>query len=169
MQGSTLSAGCQPAGIHFLSRARCTLPPYPRGVTAVADERLLLFLYAALEPVLNQHGLVVFPSAIEADYNGVRERDGERAPCYHLFYQLTRMVRARGARAQDDRIDALAGGVAFWTRHLARDTDKVVLDHNDAMFNKELEKFMRQVLDNKDPPKRRWASIQARNAHRRIH
>jgi hypothetical protein len=45
---------------------------------------------------------------IEADYNGVRERDGERAPYHQLFYQMIRMVRAKGALAQDDRIDALA-------------------------------------------------------------
>jgi len=74
---------------------------------------------------------------IEADYNGARERDGERAPYYRLFYQMTRMARAKGALAQDDRIDALAGAVAFWTRHLARDTNKAVLDHKEAMFNKE--------------------------------
>ena len=49
--------------------------------------------------MLNQHRVVVCPSVIEADYNGVRERDGERAPYYHLFYQMTRMVRAKGALA----------------------------------------------------------------------
>jgi len=99
--------------------------------------------------VLNQHGLVVCHSVTEVDYNGVRERDGERPPCYRLFYQMTRMVRAKGALAQDDRIDALAGAAAFWTRHLARDTDKVVLDHKKAMFLQELEKFMRHALGNK--------------------
>ena len=118
--------------------------------------------------MLNQHRVVVCPSVIEADYNGVRERDGERAPYYHLFYQMTRMVRAKGGLAQGGRIDALAGDVAFWTRHLARDTDKAVLDHKEAMFNKELEKFMRRTLGNKRQPQRRWASTTlARSTHRR--
>ena len=31
IRGSTLSDSCQLAGIHFLSRPRRTLPPYPRG------------------------------------------------------------------------------------------------------------------------------------------
>jgi hypothetical protein len=105
---------------------------------------------------------------IEADYNGVRERDGERAPYYHPFYHMTRMVRAKGALARDDRIDALAGAVAFWTRHLARDTDKAVLDHKEAMFNEEPEKFLCHTLGNKYQPQRRWASSTlARTTHRR--
>ena len=105
---------------------------------------------------------------IDADYNRVRERDGERAPYYRLFYQMTRMVQAKGGLARDDRIDALAGAVASWTRHLARDTDKAVIDHKAAMFNKELEKFMRHTLGNKRQPQRRWASTTlARTTHRR--
>ena len=115
--------------------------------------------------MLNQHRLAVCPSVI-ADYNGVRERDGERAPYYGLFYQMTRMVQAKGGLARDDRIDALAGAVASWTRHLARDTDKAVLDHKEAMFNKELE--VRHTLGNKHQPQRRWASTTlARTTHRR--
>jgi len=101
-----------------------------------------------------------------ADYNGVRERDGERAPYYGLFYQMTRMVRAKGALAQDDRIELSLARPLFWTRHLARDTDKAVLDHKEAMFNKELE--VRHTLGNKHQPQRRWASTTlARTTHRR--
>ncbi len=99
-----------------------------------------------LEPVLNQHRLVVCPSVIEADYESVKTRDGERAPYYRLMYQLTRMVRERGALSQDDRLDALAGAVAYWTSHLARDLNQAVEDHKERALNDELEKFMGHAL-----------------------
>jgi hypothetical protein len=117
-----------------------------------------------LEPVLNQHRLVVCPSVIESDYDSVKNRDGERAPYYRLFFQLARMVRAKGALAQDDRIDALAGAVAHWVRHLARDTDKAALDYKDGLLDKELERFMAHALGGNASPGRRWASSAARKA-----
>jgi hypothetical protein len=50
-----------------------------------------------LEPVLNQHRLVVDSRVIERDHTGTPEAK------YQLFYQLTRLTRDRGALAQDDR------------------------------------------------------------------
>lgn len=117
-----------------------------------------------LEPVLNQHRLVVCPSVIQADYESVKDRDGERQPYYRLFYQLARMVRAKGALAQDDRLDALALAVAYWIKHLSRDTDKAVIDHKEAEFEKELQKFMKGALGGQQQPQRRWASQTARKA-----
>ena len=113
-----------------------------------------------LEPVLNQHRLVVCPSVIEADYESVKNRDGERAPLYRLFYQMARMVRAKGALAQDDRIDALAGAVAYWMKVLSKDTEKAALEHKDALLDAELEKFVAHCIGNKggDVNPRKWAS-----------
>lgn len=99
-----------------------------------------------LEPVLNQHRLVVCPSVIEADFNSAAKYDGERAPYYRLFYQMTRMVREKGALSQDDRLDALAGAVAYWTRHLARDTEKAALEHKENELDAQLEKFMTNTI-----------------------
>src|SRR5690606_13639567 len=106
--------------------------------TAVKEHRIV----DTLEPVMNQHRLVVCPSVIQADYESTLNRDGERAPYYRLMYQISRMVRAKGALSQDDRIDALAIGVAYWMAHLARDTNKAVVEHYEKQFNQELEKFM---------------------------
>jgi hypothetical protein len=64
---------------------------------------------------------------------------------------MTRMVRARGALAQDDRLDAPAGAVAYLTRHLARDTDKTVLNNKEAMLDKELEKFFYALPRRQEP------------------
>lgn len=113
-----------------------------------------------LEPVLNQHRLIVCPSVIESDYDSVKTRDGERAPLYRLFYQMARMVRAKGALAQDDRIDALAGAVAYWTRVLAKDTERSALRHKEELLDKELEKFVAHCIGRKggDTQGRRWSS-----------
>jgi hypothetical protein len=40
-----------------------------------------------LEPMLNQHRLVVCPFVIEHDFNSVKDRDGDKAPYYRLFVQ----------------------------------------------------------------------------------
>lgn len=108
-----------------------------------------------LEPVLNQHRLVVCPSVIKSDYESSTRYDGERGPYYRLFYQLPRMVRAKGALAQDDRIDALAGAVAYWVRHMSRDTERAALDHREAALDAQLEAFMQgailQGIVNEDP------------------
>lgn len=117
-----------------------------------------------LEPVLNQHRLVVCPSVIQADYESTLNRDGDRGPYYRLFYQMARMVRARGALSQDDRLDALAGGVAYWVKHLARDTEKAALEHKDSLLDQELEKFMAHALGGQAQPPRPFASRTARMA-----
>jgi hypothetical protein len=112
-----------------------------------------------LEPVLNQHRLIVCPSVIKADYESVLQRDGERGPYYRLFYQLSRMVREKGALAQDDRLDALAGAVAYWTDHLARNTHQAVLDHKDKQLDMELQKFLKHAMGGQGGVEpRRWAS-----------
>ena len=59
------------------------------------------------------------------------------------------MVRAKGALAQDDRLDALAGAVAYWTAHLARDTHRAALDHKERALNAELEKFLKHAIGSK--------------------
>jgi len=99
-----------------------------------------------LEPVLNQHRLVVCPSVIESDYNSVSDRAGERAPAYRLFYQMTRMVKERGALAFDDRVDAFAGAVAYFVKQMAKDTDRAVNEHKDKALDEQLKKFMQGVL-----------------------
>lgn len=45
---------------------------------------------------------------------------------YSLVYQLTRLCRERQALAHDDRLDALAMNVAYWTAHMdvAHDEEK---------------------------------------------
>ena len=73
----------------------------------------------SLEPVFNQHRLVVDPKVIQWDYNSNADAASESRFQYMLGYQLSRMCRERGAVKHDDRIDALAQGVKWFTDALA--------------------------------------------------
>ena len=73
----------------------------------------------ALEPVLNQHRLIVDRGVVEWDYNSNKEAAPEERLLYMLFYQMSRMCREKGAVKHDDRLDCLAQGVKYYTDALA--------------------------------------------------
>jgi hypothetical protein len=89
-----------------------------------------------LEPVMNQHRLVVDKRLFNMDFNS------SDVPAYQLFYQLTRITRDRGSLAHDDRLDALAIAVAYWVEQMSRSTEHSEKDHERDLLEKELEKFM---------------------------
>ena len=73
----------------------------------------------SLEPILNQHRLVVDRSVIEWDYNSNKDEAPELRLMYMLFYQMSRMCREKGAVKHDDRLDCLAQGVQYFTDALS--------------------------------------------------
>src|SRR5690606_35022705 len=88
-------------------------------------------------PTISVRGLTAIRchSVIETDQDRSLDRESERTLYYRLMYQISRMVRAKGALSVDDRVDTLAIGVAYWMKHLARDTEKAVLEHHEKKFN----------------------------------
>jgi len=73
----------------------------------------------SLEPVLNQHRLVVNRGVIDWDYNSNKEHPPEQRLLYMLFYQMSRMCRMKYAVKHDDRLDCLAQGVKYFTDSLS--------------------------------------------------
>ena len=73
----------------------------------------------SLEPVMNQHRLIVDRSVVEWDYNSNKDTAPETRILYMLFYQMSRMCREKGAVKHDDRLDSLAQGVKYFTDALA--------------------------------------------------
>ena len=73
----------------------------------------------SLEPVLNQHRLIVDRKVIEWDFASNPDEAPENRLMYMLFYQMSRMCREKGAVKHDDRIDCLAQGVKYFTDALA--------------------------------------------------
>ena len=69
----------------------------------------------SLEPIMNQHRLIVDKDVIDWDYKSNKDEAPEKRLLYMLFYQMSRMCRERGAVKHDDRLDALAQGVKYFT------------------------------------------------------
>jgi hypothetical protein len=131
---------------------------YPCSVEEVKHSKQKeLRIIDTLEPILNQHRLIVDKRVIERDYRDNQHLPPEMALRYQLFYQLSRITKDRGALAQDDRLDALAIGVAFWTERMAQDIDRAVEDAKEAKFDEELRKFHENVFGHK-PKEKTWIS-----------
>ncbi len=79
-----------------------------------------------LEPVLNQHRLIVDRSVVEWDYNSNKEAPPENRLLYMLFYQMSRMCRQKYAIKHDDRLDSLAQGVKYFTDAMGISAQEVV-------------------------------------------
>lgn len=77
-----------------------------------------------LEPVMNQHKLIIDPELIVNDRKSTEDLPPDIANRYQLFYQMSRITKDRGALSHDDRLDALAGGVAYWVELMSMDADR---------------------------------------------
>ena len=77
-----------------------------------------------LEPVMNQHRLIIDHDLIERDRRSTERLPPEIAIRYQLFYQMSRITKERGALSHDDRLDALAGAVKYWVDQMAMDADR---------------------------------------------
>ena len=73
----------------------------------------------SLEPVLNQHRLIVDRKVIEWDFKSNPDAPPEERLLYMLFYQMSRMCREKGAVRHDDRLDCLSQGVKYFTDALS--------------------------------------------------
>jgi len=96
----------------------------------------------SLEPVLNQHRLVVDRGVIDWDYNSNKEAPPEQRLLYMLFYQMSRMCREKFAVKHDDRLDCLAQGVKYFTDALSISADKQIAQRKLDEFNSILEDFL---------------------------
>lgn len=88
-----------------------------------------------LEPVLNQHRLVVHEAIIKDDFE-------EEGTDYQVMTQLTRVTAEKHALRHDDRLESLAGAVKYWVEFMARDTNQAAEETRVAALEAELAKFI---------------------------
>jgi hypothetical protein len=113
---------------------------YPCGIEEIRHTgQKELRIIDTLEPVLNQHRLIIDRKLILKDLKTEQIHN-------QLLYQLTRITKDRGSLRHDDRLDALAGGVNYWVTSMARDTQRAVDEHKTRELEKELRKFHEKVL-----------------------
>ncbi len=96
----------------------------------------------SLEPVLNQHRLVVDRGVIEWDYSSNKDSPPESRLLYMLFYQMSRMCRMKFAVKHDDRLDCLAQGVKYFTDALSISAESQIKMRKDEEFLDLLEAFI---------------------------
>ena len=94
-----------------------------------------------LEPVMNQHRLIVDKAVIKEDAESIKVYPLETQQHYSLFYQMTRITRDRGCLGHDDRLDCLAMAVADCLDMLMVDVDEEIKARQEAEFEAEIEKY----------------------------
>ena len=98
----------------------------------------------SLEPVLNQHRLIVDRGVIDWDYASNKDSPAEERLLYMLFYQMSRMCREKRAVKHDDRLDCLAQGVKYFTDALSISAQ----DQIRLRKSEEWEQTLAEFLDN---------------------
>ena len=93
-----------------------------------------------LEPVMNQHKLVIDKKVIKQDYESTQHLPPEQALRYQLMYQLTRVTAERGALSNDDRLDSLAMAVQYWVDAMAQDAEVRIGSRREEMLMQEIDK-----------------------------
>jgi hypothetical protein len=99
-----------------------------------------------LEPVLGRHRLIIDPKVILRDYESTRSYPTDTRNQYMLFWQLSRITKERGALRHDDRLDALAIAVAYWTQQMSQDEDRQADARREELLKQELQKFQDHAL-----------------------
>jgi len=108
-----------------------------------------------LEPIMNQHRLVIDPKVVQKDYDSVQNMPPEKGVKYMLTYQMTRITKQRGALAHDDRLDVLAMACQYWVDQMAADADNQIQIRKDELLEMELDKFMNHLnLGHREPEQR---------------
>lgn len=99
-----------------------------------------------LEPVMNQHRLIVDKSVIRDDADSIKIYPLEQQQRYSLFYQMTRITKDRGCLSHDDRLDCLAMLVADCLEMMSTDADEKIQERLDE----EYEQYIQYVFGDID-------------------
>ncbi len=92
----------------------------------------------AIEPVLNQHRLIINRSVVEKDSQPREDDPIETALAYQLFHQMTHLTVDKNCLQHDDRLDALAGAIEYWNESLAIDENRAIKEREAELWDLEL-------------------------------
>ncbi len=99
-----------------------------------------LRIIETLEPILNQHRLVISKQAL------IRDAD-KKGDDYKFTHQLTHITKEKGSLKHDDIVDVIQMGVAYWQESLARDEEDEVARFEEEEIEAELEEFLSDMCD----------------------
>lgn len=123
---------------------------------SIQKERRIL---DTLEPVVQQHRLVVDPRVLLEDLRPIPGLAENAQLQYRLAYQMSRITRDRGSLQHDDRLDAVAIGAAWWKDAMAQDAGRRQKEADAHLMDKEIERFLKHAtnpLEPARPVKQNW-------------
>jgi len=88
------------------------------------EERII----ETLEPILNQHRIIMDKTALEDD--------AKASIKFSFSYQFTHLTKEARSIQHDDRLDSLANGVSYVLEYLGDNSDKGMDTYNDLMIDK---------------------------------
>ena len=115
---------------------------YPCGMEDVKQSKQKeLRVIDTLEPVMNQHRLIIDKGLVERD---IRKAMTDGKISYSLFYQLTHITKDRGSLVHDDNIDVLALVVSQWTRILVQNPETVYDRYKAKQIEDDINLFLKR-------------------------
>ena len=104
--------------------ARSEWPVQIEEVYATGQKELRII--DTVEPLLSSHRLIISPDALETDAVSIENYPLETKQTYRLLHQMSMITRDRNCLRHDDRLDALAGAIAFVVESLDFDTHSMI-------------------------------------------
>ena len=95
-----------------------------------------------LEPVMNQHRLIVHPQVIEDDFRTVQKSTAGDALHYSIFWQMTHISREKASLPRYDRLDALAINIRGFLDRLGQDRDEAEKSRREALIDEQINAFI---------------------------
>ena len=127
---------------------------------AAKEQRII----QTLEPIMDQHRLVIGEQVVQEDDTSVQSYRPEDQANYRLFYQMSRITKDKGALAHDDRLDALAGAVAYWVEAMAIDAQQSAAKAREKLMEKDIKAHLANQVGALDKP---FSQRQSRRQSRR--
>jgi len=94
-----------------------------------------------LEPIMNQHRLIVSKSAL------IRDSEKSNGTEYKFTHQLTHITKDKGSLAHDDILDVIEMGVEHWVETMARDESDEEKRYEEEQLDRELEAHLSDMCD----------------------
>lgn len=92
-----------------------------------------------LEPPLGAHKVLLDQRVIEHDVQSTEKYPLEKRTSYQFLFQAAKMTRDRGSLLHDDRLEAVAQGVAHLMQYVSKNADRAIMEKK----KKKLQDFMR--------------------------
>lgn len=77
-----------------------------------------------IEPIAGRGSLIIDEDVLLTDWASTAHHPADKRQLFTLMFQFTKITRDRGALIKDDRLDALAGAIAYWVGALGQDAQK---------------------------------------------